>query len=203
MKGRRLMMTLALWTMRSSVKRTEYLRKKNVFAAMGENCSIMKRSVPLYAKLIRFGSNVRVASNVGFVTHDITHTMLNRSPLARSVSKGRDFQEKLGCIDIGDNVFIGSGSRILYNVRIGSNVVIGSGSIVNRDIPDNSVAAGVPARVIGSFEDFVRRRAEETPYPAHLKPRGESVGKELSEFMWRQFEESRQNGADGPAEPRA
>ena len=53
---------------------------------------------------------------------------------------------------------IGSGTRILYNVRIGSNVIIGAGSIVTKDIPDNSVAAGGPCRGIGKFEDLVEKR---------------------------------------------
>ena len=36
--------------------------------------------------------------------------------------------------------------------------MIGSGSVVNRDLPDNCVAAGVPARIIGTFEEFVKNR---------------------------------------------
>lgn len=44
---------------------------------------------------------------------------------------------------------IGAGTVILPDVKIGSNVVIGAGSIVCKDIPDNSVAAGVPCRVVG------------------------------------------------------
>jgi serine acetyltransferase len=39
-------------------------------------------------------------------------------------------------------------------VTIGSNVVIGAGSVVTKDIPDNSVAIGVPAKVVTSFNDF-------------------------------------------------
>lgn len=56
-----------------------------------------------------------------------------------------------------DNVFIGSGTRILYNTRIGSNVIIGSDSLVNKDIPDNSVYAGVPARFICTFDEYVEK----------------------------------------------
>lgn len=56
-----------------------------------------------------------------------------------------------------DNVFIGSGTRILYDTKIGSNVIIGSGSLVNKDIPDNSVYAGVPARFICTFEEYVKK----------------------------------------------
>lgn len=63
--------------------------------------------------------------------------------------------ERIGIIEIMDNVFVGSGTRILYGVRIGSNVIIGSGSLVNKDIPDNSVYAGVPARFICTFDEHV------------------------------------------------
>lgn len=56
-----------------------------------------------------------------------------------------------------DNVFVGSGTRILYNTRIGSNVIIGSDSLVNKDIPDNSVYAGVPAKYICSFDEYVEK----------------------------------------------
>ncbi|WP_289860646.1 hypothetical protein [uncultured Muribaculum sp.] len=53
---------------------------------------------------------------------------------------------------------IGAGSRILPDVRIGSNVIIAAGSIVTKDIPDNSVAAGIPAKVIGDFDTLVEKR---------------------------------------------
>lgn len=68
------------------------------------------------------------------------------------------FPQNRGCIEVGDNVMIGANSTVLPNVRIGSNVIIGAGSIVTKDIPDNSVAAGVPCRVIGKFEDLVEKR---------------------------------------------
>ena len=74
--------------------------------------------------------------------------------------------EKIGCIDIKDNVFIGSNTTVLYDVRIGSNVVIGAGSLVNKDIPDNSVAAGVPVKVMGR-----------------------SVDTELDQICWERFKE--------------
>ncbi len=191
MRGKRLKVTLRLLTMRSSFKRAQYLKEHNIFRHIGENCSIMNWALPLYPQLIKLGDNVHIASNVGFVTHDIAHLMLNHSELAKSVGGGKRFQEKLGCIEIGSNVFVGSGTRILYNVKIGSNVVIGSGSVVNRDIPDNSVAAGIPARVIGSFEDFVAKRCNDLPYPLNFAPSREQICESLASTLWNEFEKSR------------
>ena len=54
-------------------------------------------------------------------------------------------------VDIGDNVFIGSGAKILKGVKIGRNSVIAAGSIVTKNVPENSVAAGNPCRVIRNF----------------------------------------------------
>ena len=56
----------------------------------------------------------------------------------------------VGSIDIGDDVWIGANAVILPNVRIGKGTVIGAGSVVIGDVPDYSVAVGVPARVIRS-----------------------------------------------------
>jgi hypothetical protein len=62
-----------------------------------------------------------------------------------------------GPIIIEDNCVIGIGAQILPNVRIGRNSIIGAGSIVITDIPPNSIAMGVPARVIGSSVKFAEK----------------------------------------------
>lgn len=132
-------------------ERADFIRKHHLYGSVGENCMIQKRKLPLYSNLVFLHDNVWVASNVGFVTHDTIHYMLN------SRCKGEEFIEKVGCIEVMSNVFIGSGTRILYNIRIGNNVIIGSDSLVTKDIPDNSVYAGVPARYICSFDDYVEK----------------------------------------------
>lgn len=64
---------------------------------------------------------------------------------------------------------------ILPNVRIGSNVIIGAGSIVAKDIPDNSIAAGIPCKVIGDFDTLVEK------YRKKMSP----------DELWREFERKR------------
>ncbi len=186
MKLKRLWQSFRLLTIKSSTARTEYIRKKNVYGAIGENCTIQKRKVPLYANLIRIGNNVHIASNVSFLTHDVSYHVLNNIP---EIRKRGGVQERIGCIEIGDNVFIGSGTHILYDTKIGSNVIIGTGSIVTHDIPDNSVAAGVPARIIGTFDDYAEKCLNHENYPNRMKPAKQTVSDELAKYMWEKFEE--------------
>ena len=51
-------------------------------------------------------------------------------------------------IIIGDNCYIGTGATILGPVTIGDNVTIAAGAVVNKDVPDNAVVAGVPGKVV-------------------------------------------------------
>lgn len=56
----------------------------------------------------------------------------------------------LGGVSIGDLTTIGSNATVLPKVKIGSNVVVGAGSVVTKDLPDNCIAVGVPAKIIKS-----------------------------------------------------
>lgn len=53
-----------------------------------------------------------------------------------------------GCIEVGDNCYFGTGCTILGPCKIGNNVTVGAGAIVTKDIPDDAVVAGVPAKII-------------------------------------------------------
>lgn len=73
----------------------------------------------------------------------------------RIVSKDGDytFTNFTRPVKIGSKCWIGARSIILPGVTIGDNVVVGAGSIVTKDIPDDSIAIGSPARVVGSTKD--------------------------------------------------
>lgn len=51
----------------------------------------------------------------------------------------------LGGVQIGENTHVGAGAIILPKIKIGNNVIIGAGAVVTKDVPDNSMVAGVPA----------------------------------------------------------
>lgn len=119
----------------------EALRSRGV--RIGENCSINTDYIDYgHGFLVSIGDNVTIAVNAMILTHDAsTKPFLGYS--------------KVGSVSIGNDVFIGAGSIILPGVSIGKNVIIGAGSVVIRDIPDNSVAVGNPAKVIGSTRDYI------------------------------------------------
>lgn len=142
---------IKLYLMLDSKKRTNYIIKKHIFRSVGENFFFQPRVLPADPELIIFHNNVTVTSNVTFVTHDVFYEGLSR------ITKN-DVPYYKDCIEVCDNVFIGCNSIILPGVKIGSNVVIGAGSVVTKDIPDNSVVAGNPAKVIESFDKFLEKR---------------------------------------------
>lgn len=132
-------------------RRAEYLKKKGYFKHIGEHCFLQPYNFGTEPERISFGDNVHVASNVNFVNHDVSSFMFNY------MDKEHQYNERFGDITIGNNVFIGSNVTILYDVVIGDNVIIGAGSLVNKDIPSGTVAAGVPCKVVGKFEDYKNR----------------------------------------------
>ena len=120
------------------LNRVKYAKKIGV--NMGEN-------LHLYGEvnwgtepwLITLGSDVHITNHVSFINHD-GGTLLFRDRVPDlEITKP---------ITVGDRVYIGNNVLILPGVNIGNDVIIGAGAVVTRDIPDNSVAVGVPARVI-------------------------------------------------------
>lgn len=131
--------------------RANFIRKKKLFKGIGDNISFQPRKLPDDPHLIMFHNNITVGSGVTFICHDTTYKVIN-------YLENNSTEIYYGCIEVLSNVYIGANSIILPNVRIGPNVIIGAGSVITKDVPPGSIVAGVPAKVIGNFEDFVEKR---------------------------------------------
>lgn len=113
---------------------------------IGKNCHIMPGVFfdEAYASLISIGDNCTITSGVRILAHD--------------ASMYRDLGfAKIGRVEIKDNTFIGNNAIILPGISVGPNAVIGAGAIVNDDVPENSVVAGNPAKVVSTKEDFLKK----------------------------------------------
>lgn len=93
---------------------------------------------------IRIGNHVLMGIHVSII--DNAHGVFNRENLAIEPYKRKLFSK--GPITINDNVWIGDKVTILSGVEIGTGSIIGANSVVTRNIPNNCVACGIPARVI-------------------------------------------------------
>jgi len=74
--------------------------------------------------------------------------------IGQNVTIGRQLDPK-GVPVVGDNVYISAGSRILGDVKVGNNVIVGANAVVIKDVPDNCIVAGVPAKVIRFVDEDV------------------------------------------------
>ena len=97
--------------------------------------------------LITIGDDVTLAPRVHILAHDAS-------------TKVHLGYTKIGCVSIGDRVFVGAESVILPGVTIGNDVIIGANSIVTHDIADGMVAVGSPARVICETEEYLQKEKE-------------------------------------------
>lgn len=109
--------------------------------------------------IINIGENVHITDGVKFITHDGGTLLFRKYVPDLEITKP---------INIGDNVYIGNNVIILPGVNIGNNVIIGAGAIVSKSIPNNSVAVGVPARVIKTADDYFEKIKKESLHLGNL-----------------------------------
>jgi maltose O-acetyltransferase len=145
-----------------------YRRNCPMFKQLIIKCYLVIRGDPVSALVkqgVQIGKNVFIGAEViidpsfpWLVSIADECTLTSRViVLAHDASMKRHLgYTKIGRVTLGQKTFVGAGSIILPGVKIGENVIIGAGSVVAKDIPDNSVAVGNPARVIGSTADFIR-----------------------------------------------
>lgn len=142
-----------------------YWRKKG--AIIGEDCEIyFDASLGSEPYLIAIGNHVRINSGVKLITHDGGVWVLRE---ISNISNAETI-DLFGKITIKNNVHIGTNSIIMPGVTIGNNCIIGCGAIVTHNIPDNSIAVGVPAKVIESIEEYEKKHINEFVFTKSMNP---------------------------------
>ena len=112
--------------------------------------------------LVTLGDNVYISIGASFVCHDGSTL-----PFRKDIPD----LELAGEIRVGDNVFIGKGVLILPGVVVGNNCIVGAHSVVTQSVPDGSIVAGNPARIVSTTEDFLRRAQKKSLRIGHLTGR--------------------------------
>ncbi len=116
---------------------------------IGDNCGFTGTVLSARTK-IKIGNNVLIGANTRIFDHDY-HSMNYRD--RRDIQKDLEGTKSIP-VTIGDDVFIGNQCQILKGVKIGSRCIISANSVVSlRNIPDDSVVAGNPAKIYGQMRE--------------------------------------------------
>lgn len=138
-----------------------YTVEKAIAAGMkvGENVSFI--DTPNFGSepyLISIGNDTTISFDVAFVNHD------GGTRVIRHLPDENPETVIYNTIEIGNNCFIGCRCTILPGVKIGDNTIVGAGSVITRDIPSNSVACGVPCKVICTLDEYINKHKNEFEY---------------------------------------
>lgn len=140
---------------RNGWKKAKFLKHNNLFHYMGNGCYYHSNILPSEPFLVSIHDNVFISTGVRIITHSMVHSVFNNS---------RDNTDRYICrfgkVEIHENVYIGADAIINFGVTIGRNSIVAAGAVVTHDVPEGSVVGGVPARIIGSYEDVRRKTLE-------------------------------------------
>jgi acetyltransferase-like isoleucine patch superfamily enzyme len=137
----------------SGFEHAEYLREHGGLHKVGRDVMIVHGVEITDPAYVSIGDNVCL-SRCTLIGHDGSIGVLQRAYKVKL--------DRVGKIDIRDNVFIGHGAIVLPGVTIGPNAIVAAGALVTNDVPEGTVVGGVPAKAIARTEDVVNRFANDS-----------------------------------------
>ncbi|WP_286121070.1 sugar O-acetyltransferase [Pediococcus pentosaceus] len=138
----------------------------DLFDQVGDNLALMSPFQVNYGKHVKIGNDVLINTNCNFQDSNLIaigdRVLIGPDVKFYCGEHALDARKRFGVredgtryaitttrpIHVGNDVWIGGNATILAGVTIGNNVIIAAGAVVNKDVPDNCVVGGVPARVI-------------------------------------------------------
>jgi acetyltransferase-like isoleucine patch superfamily enzyme len=136
---------------------------RSIGVRVGLGCRFYGADIGMFGSdpyLITIGDNVHITKGVLFVTHDGATLILRKEVPDLEVTAP---------ISIGNDVYIGVNSIILAGVTIGDRCIIGAGSVVTKSISGNSVAVGVPAKVVKTVDEYLESARARSLHLGHLR----------------------------------
>ena len=153
-RAKRMFMILKMTTILDGWKKAEWLKKHKIFFHIGEHCYYHPNILPAEPQLVYLHNNVVISTGVRLITHSAVSCVFNYE------DQEHNYIFKKGKIEINSNVYIGADAIINFGVTIGNNSIIAAGAVVTKDVPENSIVGGVPAKVIGSYEESKKKHLE-------------------------------------------
>ena len=109
---------------------------------IGNNCRIQSHT--FICELVSIGSNCFISHGVMFI-NDKNPTAINEHG---GIENEDDWRSRFVKTIVEDGASIGSNATIMGGVKIGKNAIVGAGSVVTKDVPQNEVWAGNPAKIL-------------------------------------------------------
>ncbi|UJR82737.1 acyltransferase [Sandaracinus amylolyticus] len=131
----------------------EYLRRHGGLHSMGRDVMIVPGTTITDPAYTRIGNNV-VLSKCALIGHDGSIGVLSRAYNRKL--------DRVGKIDIRDNVFIGFGAIVMPGITIGPDAIVAAGAVVTRNVEPGTIVAGVPARDVGRVAELVDKLERES-----------------------------------------
>lgn len=163
----------------SPIKKAEYLRGKVFY--MGENVKIYTESIGTEPYLISIHDNVNVAAGVKFINHDVSCINVSRYLMRENNL------DKVGAIILHDNCMIGAYSILMPGCSVGKNSIIAAGSVVTKNVPENEVWGGIPAKFIMKLDEYANKLVEVNSHYTWTKKglSGEELIKERQSYFFK------------------